>query len=245
MCTATVPGLGPAQSHADTATVSAVDAVTQTRVSSSDAWNGHVPTHPAIDIEKWTTSEGPGPGDHDTRENAGVLGAGVATPLTFTISNPGDVRLFDVEVTDATHRGPAAQHLSCDFSPLGGPATGTTWAGPLLAGASFVCHATVPGLPDGGIHVDTAYVVAADDIEGEGTDVSDADAWSAAVPADHDPGDPDPGDPDPGDDGVADPDSGGGGALPDTGGVDAAVLVLGLLATIGGASMIGWRRLRS
>ena len=60
----------------------------------------------------------------------------------------------DVVVTNGVVSG-----LSCDFSPLGGPATGVTWAGPFGVGASFTCTANLTGVEVNGIqHLDIATV---------------------------------------------------------------------------------------
>ena len=69
----------------------------------------------------------------DTREDAVRLPDG-RTGLVITVRNTGNEPLVNVSVTDRVWRGGVVDSLSCDFSAFGGPATGTTWAGPLPAG---------------------------------------------------------------------------------------------------------------
>ena len=45
--------------------------------------------------------------------------------------------------------GPPLTGLSCDFSPLGGPATGTAWEGVFLPGDAFECTAVLSALAAG------------------------------------------------------------------------------------------------
>ena len=76
----------------------------------------------------------------------------------MTITNNGNEPLVDVKVSDATLNGPALTGLTCDFSALGGPATGVTWAGPFKVGDSFECTATLPAMSGGQTHSDEASV---------------------------------------------------------------------------------------
>lgn len=134
------------------------------------------PTAPAISIEKWSTEDGFPLGDFDDAPGKSVT-AKTATAITMTVTNTGAEALRDVTVTDETLDGPAMTGLSCDFSPLGGPASGTEWAGPFEVGASFDCTGEVPGLDAGAAHADRASVT------GVGVDsgsvVRDADDWHA------------------------------------------------------------------
>jgi hypothetical protein len=134
------------------------------------------PTAPAISIEKWSTEDGFPLGDFDDAPGKSVT-ATTATAITMTVTNTGAEALRDVTVADETLDGPAMTGLSCDFSPLGGPASGTEWAGPFEVGASFDCTGEVPGLDAGAAHADRASIT------GVGVDsgsvVRDADDWHA------------------------------------------------------------------
>ncbi|MCB0972254.1 MAG: DUF11 domain-containing protein, partial [Acidimicrobiales bacterium] len=132
---------------------------------------------PSIAIEKYGTDAGPVDGDADEAPGQSV---DAPTEVTMTITNDGDEALVDVAVADATDAGPALGGLSCDFSALGGPATGTTWAGPLAPAASFSCTGTLPALTGGQAHADTATVTATG--QTSTTPVSDDDPWHAANP---------------------------------------------------------------
>ena len=137
------------------------------------------PTAPAIDIEKWSTADGLVAGDFDTAPGKSV-DAGKATPITMTITNTGNEALTKIQVTDTTLTGPAMTGLDCDFSPLGGPATGVTWDGPFEIGASFECTGTVPGMDAATTHADEAAVTGVG--VKSGTAVQDADQWHAKTP---------------------------------------------------------------
>lgn len=129
-------------------------------------------TTPEIDIIKFATADGPVDGTFDEAPGKQVP-AGTPVPVTMTITNTGDEPLKDVTVSDTTDTGPAMTGLTCDFSALGGPATGTTWAGPLAVDASFDCTGTVPALPAGVPHADTADVVGTGTISLIGVDDDD------------------------------------------------------------------------
>ncbi|CUR54831.1 exported hypothetical protein [metagenome] len=143
---------------------------------------------PAIHLEKWSTAEGgPAttdgsdfPGDHDSAPGADLV-PGEPTSITFTITNTGDEDLTDLQVTDATTDGPAITAISCDFSPLGGPSSGTTWpAGPFHPGDSFTCTGTVPAMPADDTHSDEATVTGIGAVTG--TTVTSHDPWHGHTP---------------------------------------------------------------
>jgi hypothetical protein len=97
--------------------------------------------------------------DADTAATAPDLGyAPAGTGLVFTITNNGNEALLDVTVTDDVISNGTVSDLSCDFSALGGPATGTTWSGPFAVGASFQCTAQLTGVAAGAAHEDVATV---------------------------------------------------------------------------------------
>ncbi|MFF2623727.1 hypothetical protein [Oerskovia jenensis] len=135
-----------------------------------------VDNSPQVHIEKWSTVDGPTDGAFDSAPGKYVV-AGEPTPLTMTITNTGNEPLVDVVVTDTTQDGPAMTGLTCDFSPLGGPATGTTWDGPFGIGETFDCTGTVPAMTDEQTHTDTAKVTGVG--ARSGTPVDDDNPWNA------------------------------------------------------------------
>lgn len=150
---------------------------TQTREGGADG-NG-TGYQPAIDIEKWSTDEGIVAGDHDT--DSKPLDPTKTESITFTIKNTGDEALRDVTVSDTLDSGVGAiTGLSCDFSKLGGPESGTTWAGPFKVGDSFTCTGTLPALGEGQTHTDTASVTGTGVASGKV--VTDSDKWLGHTP---------------------------------------------------------------
>lgn len=148
---------------------------------------------PSIDIEKWN-DEGAVPEyndsgallndgfDGDFDETPGkALAVDTPLPINFTISNDGREDLVDIVVSDQLTDGAGAiQDLTCDFSPLGGPATGTVWDGPFLIADQFNCTGTLPALKKGDTHSNTASVTAVGSKTGE--EVDDEDEWHGWVP---------------------------------------------------------------
>jgi hypothetical protein len=86
--------------------------------------NGGTP-QPAIDIEKWSTSDGATAGDYDSTPQQ--LSGGASESITFTVTNTGNVTLTGVAVADDLLTG-AGIAVTCD------PTT-------LAPGASVVCTA--------------------------------------------------------------------------------------------------------
>lgn len=110
---------------------------------------------PLVEIVKLDTNGN----DADTPEAAAALGLEPGSVgLVYTITNPGQEPLINVEVTDVVVANGTVSGLSCDFSPLGGPATGTTWSGPFLVGTTFTCTASLSGVLAGSVHEDIATV---------------------------------------------------------------------------------------
>ncbi len=181
-CTGTVPALGWAAAHTNLARVTAVGQTSTTPVADEDPWNATTPERPKpqIDIEKWSVEEGPEDGDFDGAPGKEIpLGAGI--PLQFDIVNTGNEALVDIVVTDRIVAGQSRLvGLSCDFSDLGGPAGGTTWAGPFEPNGHFACTGTlsVTDAP-GQAHQNEATVAATGAITGDA--VSDADPWHGIV----------------------------------------------------------------
>lgn len=135
----------------------------------------------ALTLTKYATADGPADGDFDTSPGKQVNGTAV-TPLTILVSNTGTAVLRDIRVADTAQSGPPMANLTCDFSPLGGPSSGVTWAGPFPVGTSFSCAGVVPELPAAGAHADTAAVTAM----AGGATLTASDpfhAWRPAAPA--------------------------------------------------------------
>ena len=138
---------------------------------------------PNIEIIKYDVLNGDNAttGHRPEATNPKQLVAEQPTPMRFDITNNGTHELIDVKVTDTTTSGSGVvTSLSCDFSPLGGPATGTTWAGPFLVGDSFTCTGLLEGLAPGQTHQDTATVTGT--LELTGQTVTDSDKWHGKVP---------------------------------------------------------------
>jgi LPXTG-motif cell wall-anchored protein len=172
-CTGTVPALPAGVPHTDTADVVGTGTISLIGVDDDDPFNvTPPPPTPVIDIIKFATEDGPVDGTFDEAPGK-LVPAGTPVPVTMTITNTGDEPLKDVTVADTTNTGPAMTGLTCDFSPLGGPATGTTWAGPLAVDASFDCTGTVPAMAAGETHANTADVVGTGTISLIGVDDDD------------------------------------------------------------------------
>ena len=103
-----------------------------------------------------------------------------STGLVLTVTNNGTGALQDVSVSDLVVRGGTVDSLSCDFSPLGGPATGTTWVGPFGVDDSFRCTARLTGVRPGEQHEDVATVEAVGMTSG--VTVKDHDPYHADRP---------------------------------------------------------------
>lgn len=130
---------------------------TATTRRSSAGGDGDGRLTPSIALEKHGTDAGPVDGDADEAPGLEVRSA---MEVTVAVTNDGTEPLVDVAVADATDAGPDLVDLSCDFSALGGPASGTTWDGPFAPGDSFTCTGTLPALAPGEHHADTATVTA-------------------------------------------------------------------------------------
>ena len=119
--------------------------------------------------------------DADTPATATAPPAGQTTGLVFTATNNGTEPLVNIDVTDSVTAGSGTvTGLSCDFSDLDGPSSGTTWAGPFAVGDSFVCHATLSALTPGELHTDVGQVTA--DGQYSGTPVKDTNPYNAETP---------------------------------------------------------------
>lgn len=156
---------------------------------------------PAIDVEKFTLSEGLEAGDRDEADNALTLASAKdETQIGFLVKNTGEADLVNVSLTDATHEGTTgnvtgivceipAEQAAADPANAGvtGGATAQTVKvagdkiGTLKVGQSVSCVGTLTGVEEGTLHSDTATVVG-ESIH-NGKKVSDADDWHAKVDA--------------------------------------------------------------
>ena len=173
---------------------------------------------PAIDVEKFTLSEGLEAGDRDEADNAltlqSVQGKGAETQIGFLVTNTGEADLVNVSLTDATHEGTtgnvsdivceipakqdgqAGQAVDSTNAALTGGATAQTVKvagdkiGTLKVGQSVSCVGTLTGVEEGTLHSDTATVTG-ESIH-NGKKVSDSDDWHAKVDAPEQPAPPAP-----------------------------------------------------
>lgn len=156
---------------------------------------------PAIDVEKFTLSEGLEAGDRDETDNALTLqSAKDETQIGFLVKNTGEADLVNVSLTDATHEGTTgnvtgivceipAEQAAADPANAGvtGGATAQTVKvagdkiGTLKVGQSVSCVGTLTGVEEGTLHSDTATVVG-ESIH-NGKKVTDSDDWHAKVDA--------------------------------------------------------------
>lgn len=121
---------------------------------------------PDITIVKYDGRlDGPvnGPLEHANNEDSptvyevGANGMTGPQPVGMIVTNTGSAALGDIKVSDRTLSKPAMKGLTCDFSALGGPATGTTWEGIFEPGDSFSCQGTI-NLEAGQEHADRISV---------------------------------------------------------------------------------------
>ena len=156
---------------------------------------------PAIDVEKFTLSEGLEAGDRDDADNALTLkSAKDETQIGFLVTNTGEADLVNVSLTDQTHEGTTGNvtGITCDIpteqaaaDPANAGVTGGATAqtvkvagdkiGTLKVGQSVSCVGTLTGVEEGTLHSDTATVVG-ESIH-NGKKVTDSDDWHAKVDA--------------------------------------------------------------
>ncbi|OII26360.1 Ig-like domain-containing protein [Frigoribacterium sp. MCBA15_019] len=148
----------------------------KTQASAGGTGSGDVP------VSAVTITKGDAAGNAaDTAAAAVVLSDGTAS-LAYRVTNTGADALADVTVSDEVLANGTVDGLSCDFSPLGGPSTGVTWAGPFAVGASFDCTAALTGVTTGDVDHHDVGTVTARGIE-SGEAVSASNAWFARVAA--------------------------------------------------------------
>ncbi len=178
VCTYDIAALGVDASHVSSYRVSAVGATSGTAVTDTDYWRAATMAVPGVDVEKYSTADGPVAGDFDTTQK--LLDPAEAEELTIRVTNTGSEALKNLTIADQTVLGPAAADLTCDFSAYGGPGSGQQWAGPLPSGATVTCTASVPAMGFEKVHSNTALVTAVGDETG--TAVRDDDAWKGKTP---------------------------------------------------------------
>lgn len=137
------------------------------------------PENPAIDVEKYTLSEGLEAGDRDTDTTAysiptKELSAG--TRVGIRVTNTGDVNLRNVTLTDRTHQGLAGdvRDITCT---RGDVKLHPSIVGDLAIGESVDCEGVLTGVKAGQLHGDT--VTATGESVHTGSKVSDEDPWFA------------------------------------------------------------------
>ncbi|MCW2525830.1 MAG: hypothetical protein JWM76_690 [Pseudonocardiales bacterium] len=114
--------------------------------------NGVSPV-PAVQILKGDVNGNAG----DTVATAVNLGdAPGAVGIVLKITNSGTEPLLNVVVSDQVVANGTVTGLSCIFPDA---STGTTWAGPFAAKASFECTAQLAGVAPGAAHEDNSTVV--------------------------------------------------------------------------------------
>jgi hypothetical protein len=175
----------PAQTFTNLATVSTVvdgatttDSVSssKTQASAGGQGSGIVPVS-GVGITKGDTAGNAA----DTADTAVLLPRGSAS-LAYRVTNTGADPLADVAVSDVVVANGTVTGLSCDFSALGGPSTGVTWAGPFAVGASFDCTADLTGVAAGGVDHHDVGTVTARGVE-SGQAVTASNAWFARAAA--------------------------------------------------------------
>ena len=202
----TVVGFPPSYTNSASVTVGTEETVTveASLLARNGQGEGQNITEPLIDIEKYSAATvwsgvafdtfghpfvTAGPAWEPTNQPAEdfdaapgkLLAVGAPQLVRFTVTNIGSEPLRDLVVGDVTGAGPALTGVSCNFTPYGGPATGTTGGAAVLPRQkSILCTGTLPALAAGVAHADTATVTAVGTRSGRS--VSDADAWYAHTP---------------------------------------------------------------
>lgn len=179
-CTAVLTLAGDAPPHADIATVTGTSVDSGEQVTDSDAYHAFTgdvqlvkydgrgdftPTQDGDNVPEKPLVQG---ADRDANTAESAVTYAVPTdadsagpfPVRWAATNTGTTYLGAVSLHDETLDGPDLTDISCDFSPLGGPATGTTWDGPWAPGDTFYCvgQLTLDASGDGSTHGDTATV---------------------------------------------------------------------------------------
>lgn len=97
----------------------------------------------------------------DTAATAATLPANGTATLEYVVTNSGTDPLTNVQVTDQLLANGTVTGLTCDFSALGGPSSGTAFSGHFAVGSTFDCTAQLSGVTTaGGDHHDVGTVTA-------------------------------------------------------------------------------------
>ena len=97
----------------------------------------------------------------DTAATAATLPANGTATLEYVVTNSGTDPLTNLQVTDQLLANGTVTGLTCDFSALGGPSSGTAFSGHFAVGATFDCTAQLTGVTTtGGDHHDVGTVTA-------------------------------------------------------------------------------------
>ncbi|BDZ49041.1 hypothetical protein GCM10025867_12820 [Frondihabitans sucicola] len=123
----------------------------------------------------------------DSRGNAAdtdaarvTLGADGTASLVYRVTNTGSDVLQNVQVSDRVVSNGTVTGLSCDFSALGGPTSGTSFSGHFAVGVSFPCTANLSGVSAGDTdHQDVGTVTATGVLSGQR--VTGSNAYFARV----------------------------------------------------------------
>ncbi|ROR76079.1 adhesin isopeptide-forming domain-containing protein, sspB-C2 type [Plantibacter flavus] len=104
-CKGTLRGMEPGMVHGDTVVVTADSIFSATTVKAEDAWFAAAASAPALEIVKYTLSEGRDAGDRNESKNALVLTHDQAkngVQIAFDVTNTGDERLTITGFEDLT-----------------------------------------------------------------------------------------------------------------------------------------------
>jgi protocatechuate 3,4-dioxygenase beta subunit len=115
---------------------------------------GFTPFGPAITVVK-ADEEGRDANTADTA--ADLTTANGKTTLVFTVRNTGNEPLTNISLSDVVTGSATVGAIDCAFP---GGSGGSSWSGPLAAGASVECTATLTGVEPGQSHRDVVTVTA-------------------------------------------------------------------------------------
>ncbi|RKR75539.1 Ig-like domain-containing protein [Frondihabitans australicus] len=155
----------PAQTFRNTANVSWVTAGTphaqsvQSATTQATGGGTGVGTNPVAAV---AITKGDSLGNAaDTEATAATLPADGEATLEYVVTNTGTDALTNVQVADQVLANGTVTGLTCDFTALGGPASGTSFSGHFPVGATFDCTASLSGVAAAaGDHHDIGTVTA-------------------------------------------------------------------------------------
>ncbi|UTX53307.1 LPXTG cell wall anchor domain-containing protein [Leucobacter aridicollis] len=142
------------------------------------------PEHPAVELVKYTFSEGVKDGDRDKPAEALPLSKkdlkdGVK--VGFRITNTGDVPLVNVKLSDLTDKGKAGTVKDIECVLPEGDSLEDGLKNTFAVGESINCTGILQGMGLGDVHSDTATVTGESVYTGK--KVTDSDPWNAKAPA--------------------------------------------------------------